>query len=171
MEFQITKSFLTSEYSIPALSNSNSSSFPQLFSPVLDFKKKNDHENMSIFKKQQQFYSLHERKSNLHHDFNIMSESKYHYQYFHQVTERRRKNAEASARFRERQRNRTIGLQEKCQLLEKKVKELESTDNAKRIYELEKKLEELIENEKVLTLKLKEQEIEVCTSKHVLRIV
>ncbi|CAI2179801.1 9822_t:CDS:2, partial [Funneliformis geosporum] len=74
------------------------------------------------------------------------------------LAEKRRRNAGASARFRDRRKQREREMQEKCQFLERRVQELESTDNAKRIVELEKKLEDANEENKVANQKLQEFE-------------
>lgn len=78
------------------------------------------------------------------------------------LAEKRRRNAGASARFRDRRKQREREMQEKCQFLERRVQELESTDSAKRIAELEKKLEEANEERDSSSKKLQEQEKEVC---------
>jgi len=57
--------------------------------------------------------------------------------------ERKRRNASASARFRNRKKQREKLMQEKCQSLEMRVQELEGMDSVKRIIELEKKLMEV----------------------------
>jgi hypothetical protein len=77
------------------------------------------------------------------------------------LAEKRRRNAGASARFRDRRKQREREMQEKCQFLERRVQELESTDSAKRIAELEKKLEEANEERDTSNKKLQEQEKEV----------
>ncbi|CAG8496068.1 6079_t:CDS:2 [Cetraspora pellucida] len=90
------------------------------------------------------------------------------------LAEKRRRNAGASARFRDRRKQREREMQEKCQFLERRVQELESMDSAKHIIELEKKLDEaiadkkaaqerLLEMEKELRSKLLEQEPESLT--------
>ena len=53
---------------------------------------------------------------------------------------RRKRNAGASARFRDRRKQRETMMQEKCKFLERRVKELEEMDSFKRISELEKNL-------------------------------
>lgn len=78
------------------------------------------------------------------------------------LAEKRRRNAGASARFRDRRKQREREMQEKCQFLERRVQELESTDSAKRIAELEKKLEEANEERDSSNKKLQELEKEVC---------
>jgi len=77
------------------------------------------------------------------------------------LAEKRRRNAGASARFRDRRKQREREMQEKCQFLERRVQELESTDSAKRIAELEKKLEEANEERDSTNKKLQEQEKEI----------
>jgi hypothetical protein len=77
------------------------------------------------------------------------------------LAEKRRRNAGASARFRDRRKQREREMQEKCQFLERRVQELESTDSAKRIAELEKKLEEANEEKDTSSQKLQEQEKEI----------
>jgi len=68
------------------------------------------------------------------------------------LAEKRRRNAGASARFRDRRKQREREMQEKCQFLERRVQELESTDSAKRIAELEKNWRRLMKRE---TLQIK----------------
>ncbi|CAG8451707.1 5385_t:CDS:2 [Scutellospora calospora] len=58
------------------------------------------------------------------------------------LAEKRRRNAGASARFRDRRKQREREMQDKCQFLERRVQELESMDNAKRIHYLRSKLRE-----------------------------
>ncbi|GBC02092.1 hypothetical protein RclHR1_04440022 [Rhizophagus clarus] len=77
------------------------------------------------------------------------------------LAEKRRRNAGASARFRDRRKQREREMQEKCQFLERKVQELESTDSAKRIAELVKKLEEANKEKETTDQKLQEQEKEI----------
>ena len=60
-----------------------------------------------------------------------------------ELLERKRRNASASARFRNRKKQREKLMQEKCQSLEMRVQELEGMDSVKRIIELEKKLMEV----------------------------
>jgi len=111
------------------------------------------------------FFETHPTNNN---EFMELSSHFYHrakYNNDELVAERRRKNAKASARFRDRKRKSEKEMQVKCQLLEKKVRELESRDNFKRVSELEKKIEDSLESEKVLNFKLQEQEIEVLYSK------
>jgi len=73
------------------------------------------------------------------------------------LAEKRRRNAGASARFRDRRKLREREMQEKCQFLERRVQELESMDSAKRIVELEKKLEEMNIEKDVSDQKLREE--------------
>ncbi|CAG8729846.1 3893_t:CDS:2 [Dentiscutata erythropus] len=82
------------------------------------------------------------------------------------LAEKRRRNAGASARFRDRRKQREREMQEKCQFLERRVQELESMDHAKLVLELEKKLEEAIIDKKASQEKLGEMEKEI----HQLRI-
>ncbi|RIA97060.1 hypothetical protein C1645_871636 [Glomus cerebriforme] len=77
------------------------------------------------------------------------------------LAEKRRRNAGASARFRDRRKQREREMQEKCQFLERRVQELENTDSAKRIAELEKKLEEANAEKDTANQKLQEQEKEI----------
>ena len=60
-----------------------------------------------------------------------------------ELLDRRRRNADASARFRARRKEHEKWMQEKCQLLESRVQELERMDSNKRINELEVKLMEV----------------------------
>lgn len=77
------------------------------------------------------------------------------------LAEKRRRNAGASARFRDRRKQREREMQEKCQFLERRVQELESTDSAKRIAELEKKLEDANDERESTNKKFQEQEKEM----------
>ncbi|CAG8603126.1 6928_t:CDS:2, partial [Acaulospora morrowiae] len=78
------------------------------------------------------------------------------------LAEKRRRNAGASARFRDRRKQREREMQEKCRFLERRVQELESTDSAKRIAELEKRLMEVTEEKNASQYKLRELEKEIC---------
>ncbi|CAG8474661.1 6117_t:CDS:2 [Ambispora gerdemannii] len=75
--------------------------------------------------------------------------------------EKRRRNAGASARFRDRRKQRERDMQEKCQFLERRVQELESLDTAKRISELERRLEEANSEKHNAKSKIRELEDEV----------
>nr|CAG8611346.1 16003_t:CDS:2 [Entrophospora candida] len=77
------------------------------------------------------------------------------------LAEKRRRNAGASARFRDRRKQREREMQEKCQFLEKRVQELENMDNAKRIVELEKSLGEAINEKESDKSRIRELEKEV----------
>ncbi|CAG8738269.1 12806_t:CDS:2, partial [Racocetra fulgida] len=77
------------------------------------------------------------------------------------LAEKRRRNAGASARFRDRRKQREREMQEKCQFLERRVQELESMDSAKHIMELEKKLEEAVADKKTFQEKIVEMEKEL----------
>ncbi|CAG8721564.1 10639_t:CDS:2, partial [Acaulospora colombiana] len=77
------------------------------------------------------------------------------------LAEKRRRNAGASARFRDRRKQREREMQEKCRFLERRVQELECTDSAKRISELEKKLMEVNEEKNASQCKLRELEKEI----------
>jgi len=77
------------------------------------------------------------------------------------LAEKRRRNAGASARFRDRRKQREREMQEKCQFLERRVQELESMDSAKRISELEKKLEDANNERDASNQKLRDQEKEI----------
>jgi len=77
------------------------------------------------------------------------------------LAEKRRRNAGASARFRDRRKQREREMQEKCQFLERRVQELEGMDSAKRIIELEKKLEEANNEKETSNQKLRDQEKEI----------
>ncbi|KAG9306166.1 hypothetical protein G9A89_016070 [Geosiphon pyriformis] len=74
------------------------------------------------------------------------------------LAEKRRRNAGASARFRDRRKQRERDMQEKCQFLERRVQELESIDTVKRINELERRLEDA--NSDKLNAKSKIRELE-----------
>ncbi|CAG8512658.1 5457_t:CDS:2 [Ambispora leptoticha] len=75
--------------------------------------------------------------------------------------EKRRRNAGASARFRDRRKQRERDMQEKCQFLERRVQELESMDTAKRISELERRLEEANSEKHDAKSKIRELEEEI----------
>ncbi|KAF0488444.1 hypothetical protein F8M41_022275 [Gigaspora margarita] len=77
------------------------------------------------------------------------------------LAEKRRRNAGASARFRDRRKQREREMQEKCQFLERRVQELESMDHTKHILELERKLDEAIADKKSSQEKLLEMEKEI----------
>jgi hypothetical protein len=86
------------------------------------------------------------------------------------LAEKRRRNAGASARFRDRRKQREREMQEKCQFLERRVQELENMDSAKRIVELEKKLEEFT-NEKDQKLQDQDKEVPILCNRchHVIK--
>jgi len=77
------------------------------------------------------------------------------------LAEKRRRNAGASARFRDRRKQRERETQDRCQYLERKVQEYESTDQYKRILELERQLEEANTQRDLAQQKLQTLEKEV----------
>lgn len=104
---------------------------------------------------------------------NILNYS-YCYQIYHQErqlvffdlyndNEKRRRNAEASSRYRTRKKQREKETQEKCQLLELRIRELESANNvnAKRIFDLENELKKAVEINNSLMNKLQNNFIKV----------
>lgn len=117
---------------VPNNNSTASLQFSHIFYPQSDLKKNHD---KSFSMKQTQFFSFqgngfHDSHQNCHKNANEL------------IAERRIKNADASARYRDRRRRREIEMTQKHILLEKKVRELE-------------------EEVKVLNLKLQEKEIEV----------
>jgi DNA repair exonuclease SbcCD ATPase subunit len=97
-----------------------------------------------------------------------------HYPNYHQtnpidlaselLAEKRRRNASASARFRDRRRQREKEIQEKCQSLERKVQELESSDY---ITELKKKLDTINNEKDALNKAVQVQYKEVITGNNI----
>ncbi|CAG8490533.1 7736_t:CDS:2 [Paraglomus brasilianum] len=77
------------------------------------------------------------------------------------LAEKRRRNAGASARFRDRRKQREKEMQEKCQFLEKRIQKLEGLDSVKKINELEKKLEEANKENQSKLKKIKELESQI----------
>ncbi|CAG8499589.1 5497_t:CDS:2 [Paraglomus occultum] len=77
------------------------------------------------------------------------------------LAEKRRRNAGASARFRDRRKQREKEMQEKCQYLEKRIQKLEGLDSVKKINELEKKLEEANKENESYLKKIKDLESQI----------
>jgi len=82
------------------------------------------------------------------------------------LAEKRRRNAGASARFRDRRKQREKEMQEKCQYLEKRLQKLESLDSVKKINELEKKLEEANKENQLNLERIKKLESQVAEADH-----
>jgi|SRR5688572_3809183 len=98
--------------------------------------------------------------------YNLESQNPNDHSFYYQPTnaseilaKKRSRNACAAARFRDRRKKYEKEIQQKCQRLEIRVKELEGMDHTK-VIELEKKLDEVYNERNLLNQKLQDQEKE-----------